>query len=60
MGDEVICYFLKNTSNDTVVCNDVKYIDSQDIETPEGLLPPTNGLFWMYLILYGVLVCFAG
>ena len=57
MGDEVICYFV-NPDNETVECNGVQY--EYGDRNPDALLPPSNGQFWMYLILYGFLVCFAG
>lgn len=48
----VECYFEGN--NETVCCDEICYHEA------EGLLGAEDGKFWMYLILYGVLVCFAG
>ncbi len=52
MEEPVTCYF-EDPENLTVVCNGVLYKE-------EDIIEPSDFVFWLYLILYGVLVCFAG
>ncbi len=52
MEETVLCYF-EDPENLTVVCNGVQYKE-------EDIIEPSDFLFWLYLILYGALVCFAG
>lgn len=52
IGESVLCFF-QDDENTTVLCNGVHYKE-------EEILQPSDFKFWMYLILYGILVCFAG
>ncbi len=52
VGEAITCYFVDD-SNETVLCNGIHYKEEQ-------ILEPSDFKFWMYLILYGILVCFAG
>ena len=47
----VICTMV---SEKTVECHNITYTES------EGLLSASNALFWVYLLVYIVLVLFAG
>lgn len=52
-----------NTSGDSIVCEVVNnytvHCDGEDFKS-EFLLKPSNGLFWLYLCLYLLMVMFAG
>lgn len=50
--ENVTCYF-EDESHETVVCNGTSFSTAE-------LIQPDHWQFWLYLILYCVLVCFAG
>ena len=58
-NETLICYFVKDEEN-VVNCSGTLYTSDFSGGGEDTAISVTNWLFWVYLILYIVLVLFAG